>query len=626
MGLIGCSGISYEKLVNLFEKVESTTKRLIINDYLCSFYMDLIENNPESLLPSIYLSINRLGPAYEGIELGLGESLLIKAIAGASGRDAARIRAEVAEKGDLGMVAQDSKNTQKTLFKPERLSVCTLFWQLREIATTSGKDAVQKKIDKVRFLLVSCQGAESKYLVRSLEGKLRIGLAEQSVLIALAQASLKTFYKDEQTTGAPDIPQAVSLLKSIFHEIPNYDIVVPNLLKYGIMSLNQHCHLTAGVPLKPMLAHPTRSISEVLDRFEGIPFTCEYKYDGERAQIHRLPSGKLLIYSRNSEDMTAKYPDVAEDIVQFAGPSAESFVLDCEATAWDVEQKKLLPFQVLTTRKRKDVKAEDVKVKVCLFVFDILYFNGKSLLKCTLEERRKVLRDNFNEVPDKFQFATGMDAKNVEEIESFLADAIKNNCEGLMVKTLVQDSSYEPSVRSRKWLKIKKDYLEGTGDSLDLVVIGGYLGKGKRKGTYGGYLLACYNEDTEEYQAICKIGTGFSDQDLESQFAFFSSHLLDHPKSYYNTTESVKPDIWFEPVQVWEVKAADFSLSPIYTAAIGVVDSNRGISLRFPRFIRIRDDKQPEECTTSTQIAQFYKQQAIMANNGDTASLEDMDY
>lgn len=623
-----CSGILYKNLVELFDKIENTTKRLLITEYLCSFYTDLIRNNPESLLPSVYLSINKLGPAYEGAELGLGETLLIKAIAGATGRNAARVKAEVAEKGDIGLVAQGSKSTQMTLVKPEPLTLCGLYWQLREIATMSGKDSMQRKVDKVKYLLVSCQGSESKYLIRSLEGKLRIGLAEQTVLIALAQASLQASpdLNKEKKESETSIPRAVSILKSVYHELPNYDIIIPKLLEVGVMNLEKHCHLTPGVPLKPMLAHPTRSISEVLDRFDGIPFTCEYKYDGERAQIHRLSDGKIMIFSRNCENMTQKYPDVTADLVEFIGPAVESFVLDCEATAWDCEAKKLLSFQVLTTRKRKDVKAEDVKVKVCLFVFDLLYFNGESLLKKSLEERREILHKNFIPIPDKFQFATGMDAIKVEELETFLDEAIKHNCEGLMVKTLRQDSSYEPSIRSRKWLKVKKDYLEGTGDSLDLVVIGGYYGKGKRKGTYGGYLLACYDAQMEEYQAICKIGTGFSDQDLDSQYEYFAKYSMDHPKPYYKITESVKADVWFEPVQVWEVKAADFSLSPIYTAAIGIVDESKGISLRFPRFIRIRDDKQAEECTSSNQIAQLYRQQSSVAGKEEESFNEDLEY
>ncbi|KAF9438131.1 hypothetical protein BGZ76_009586 [Entomortierella beljakovae] len=622
--------VPYAALCQTFEQIEDTTKRLQILDFLVKFLISVIKQSPESLLTVIYLSINKLCPEYEGLELGIGESLLMKAIAESTGREMKKIKSDYAEIGDLGVIAMNSRSNQPTMFKPKALTIPHVFKTLKDIASLSGNSSQKQKVDKIKVLLVSCRNKEAKYLMRSLEGKLRIGLAERTVVVALAQAivlsrpDIKKLSKEKLQT---ELEKAASVVKSVYSELPCYDLIVPALLKGDIDGLKDACKLTPGIPLKPMLAHPTKALTDILDRFENIAFTCEYKYDGERAQIHKLEDGSMRIYSRNSENMSAKYPDVMERLEKFTKTGTNSFVLDCEAVAWDREQKCILPFQVLSTRKRKDVKEEDIKVQVCIFAFDLLFLNGESLLREPLSKRRELLVDNFNEVDGEFAFAKSMNSAQIEDIQTFLDQSVADNCEGLMVKTLNGDeATYEPSKRSRNWLKVKKDYLSGVGDSIDLVVIGAYLGRGKRTGVYGGYLLACYDPEREEYQSICKIGTGFSEQDLEDHYKELKEHVIPDPKSYYIIGEANKPDVWFAPVRVWEIKCADLSVSPVYKAAIGIVDSTKGISLRFPRFIRIRDDKQPDNATSSEQIAEMYNDQKLNTVKNDMSTGVDMDF
>jgi DNA ligase-1 len=398
-----------------------------------------------------------------------------------------------------------------------------------------------------------------------------------------------------------------------------------------------------------MLAKPTKSITEVLDRFEGHHFTCEYKYDGERAQIHfvahdsseqfatsqeneagKSEKGIANVFSRNSEDLSRKYPDILEKLPSWVKDGTKSFVLDCESVAWDVTEKKVLPFQQLMTRKRKDVKSEDIKVKVCVFAFDMLYLNGEALVNKTLRERRDLLHSALQPIEGEFAFATYGDSEDLEAIQILLDDSVKAGCEGLMVKMLDgAASSYEPSKRSQNWLKVKKDYLAGVGDSLDLVVLGAYFGRGKRTSVYGAFLLACWNENEERYESVCNIGTGFSDEVLVDLHNRLSDVVISKPKPFYDhpTGSKDQPDVWFEPKFVWEVKTADLTLSPRYRAASGEVGGDgKGISLRFPRFIKERDDKQPEQATSSKAVAEMYRKQESVSKHKGPAVDDDFEY
>lgn len=395
------------------------------------------------------------------------------------------------------------------------------------------------------------------------------------------------------------------------------------------------CHSNPIIPtyllfpsfLQYSLAKPTKSIQEVLKRLSGQEFTCEYKYDGERAQIHKTPDGTLKVFSRNLLETSSKYPEVPNYVQEAAtGEQVDSFVLDAEVVAYDRKKGHLVPFQILSTRKKTQESTDSATVQVIVQAFDLMYLNGKSLLGKTMKERRQLLKKYFVPVEGKFQFAESLDATedgDTTVLEQFLDAAVKGQCEGLMVKTMVD--IYEPSRRSLNWLKLKKDYLDGVGDSFDLVPLGAYFGRGKRTGVYGAYLLACYNEETEEYQSVCKIGTGFSDEDLVSLSATLNEHKLEGGKSsQYNVTDSLAPDVWFDAVQVWEIKAADLSKSSTHRGAVGKLEEGRGIGLRFPRFERIRDDKKPHNATSSEQVLEmYYNQDSVKGQNGGEDDYDD---
>lgn len=284
------------------------------------------------------------------------------------------------------------------------------------------------------------------------------------------------------------------------------------------------CQLTPGIPCRPMLAKPTRAIQEIFSRFEGKKFTCEYKYDGLRGQVHffcdeKTRQPKIELFSRNLEDMTEMYQDLVAPIELWAEKNQlSSFIIDAEIMAYDAKSDKILPFQILTTRSRKkDQFLKKDQVEVRLYVFDVLYLNRRNLLLKSFEERRNELgRLDWSVAPANLTRADFKDLENLEEVQKYLEESVTQGCEGLMVKTLEVDATYLPSRRTFKWLKLKKDYLDnnGLGDSFDLVVLGASWGEGKRTGKFGTFLVASYNDAMDTFESCCKVGTGFSDEDL----------------------------------------------------------------------------------------------------------------
>ncbi|KAJ2457912.1 ATP-dependent DNA ligase Cdc17, partial [Coemansia sp. RSA 2424] len=351
--------VPYLALCKVFETIETTSKRLEITAYIRDFLLQVMRVDQEQLTHTVMLCISKIAPDHEGIELGIGEAMLIKSIASATGKQVARVKQEQQELGDLGLVVQRGKSGQRTMFKPKPLSISKVFTTFREIALTNGSSSAQKKQSLIVGLLASCSELESRFLIRSLEGRLRIGLAESTIQTALAHAALIHEKGDKGDAGIEpsDFQAATEGLKQILSEFPIYSSVIESIYKHGISGAAGHCMLTPTLPVKPMLAKIEKAAGDVLRRFEGKPFTCEFKYDGERSQIHytREDDGttKCVIFSRNAENNTGKYPDIANSVKEFALESVTSFILDCEAVAWDKLGGKIRSFQTLSSRKRK---------------------------------------------------------------------------------------------------------------------------------------------------------------------------------------------------------------------------------------------------------------------------------
>lgn len=619
---------------NLKGSGQGSRKKMTV--ILSNVFRVLLHSRPEDLIPTVYILNNKVAPDYEESELGVGDGTLIKAMCESFGKTDAHIKHTLAsgDAKDLGEVALLSRAAQRVLMLPPKLTIDKVFSEMKAIAKSKGKDSQNLKKDKIKKMLVASRNEEAKYIVRMLQAKLRVGIQIPTVLQAVAAAFTLTVpprgnegaVSDVRIGGGPRSQQGLeermtsleAAVKQAFSEMPNFDNLLKALMEgRSGANLAEACHISLGIPVKPMLAKPSKGLSEVSERLAGKRFTGEWKYDGERAQIHVISRDKIMVYSRNSENMTEKYPDVIRVIQETLQDNVHSCIIDSELVAYDQTSERILPFQVLTTRGRKNIEIENIKVNVCVFAFDCMLCNDKPLVTETLETRRDKLWTVLREEKGKVKFATyrNFDDLKEEDIQAFLDESIAGSCEGLMLKTLTDNATYMPSKRSLNWLKLKKDYMEGMADSLDVVPIGAFYGKGKRTGAYGAFLLAIYDPENEEFQTVCKAGTGFSDEDLSTHYAYFKQRALERPESNYNVSDKMVPDVWLEACQVWEIRAADLSISPVHTSAMGVKADGKGIGLRFPRFLRIREDKSPEESTGPDQVVEMFEAQASVSKD-----------
>lgn len=629
--------IFFREIVDVLLKVETCkgeNSKDAVKELLSNLFINII-NNYSSDLPKVYYFLSsKVGPEYISPEFGIGEGILEKIVGKVIGISDKQIKEKLIETGDLGIVASEGKKNVKTMDAfsnfikvgpQKKLTINQIMDVYKNVAIKKGKSSQDEKIKLLSGLMFKADKDEIKFLVRSLQKSLKIGASFKTILSSLARSIIKIL------KNKTDEKEIYRILLASKNQLSDEDIFFGHIIELiqkktdsKFADLIDLCHIRCGIPVNPQLARPTTGIKVIFERFADTPFTCEYKYDGFRGQIH-YNKKKTQIFSRNLEDMTETYPDVVEFINNFIKESKEknnkelnSFILDCEMVAYDKKNDKILPFQQLTTRSRKNVDLASITIHVCMFCFDILLLNDEILINKTLRERRKYLYNTFTE-SQYIQFAKHLDSGDEQEMESFMTDSINAGCEGLIVKAIDKNSEYMPGQRNFNWLKLKKDYLDTSlGDSIDLVIIGASYGKGKRKGLYGSFLLACYNDDNETYETVTMTGGGLKDSELEELYNKLKEIILPQAPSNYKMGKA-EPEVVFDAKIVVEVKTADLSMSPMYTAGYDLTPDHRGVSLRFPRFQRIRDDKKPFEACTSEEIVKLYNSQILINKNNNKA-------
>ncbi|MDR0470202.1 MAG: ATP-dependent DNA ligase [Nitrososphaerota archaeon] len=589
--------MDYIIIADAYEQIESTTKRLEMTDHLVS----LLKKTPQDVISRvIYLTQGKLYPDFVGIEMGVAEKLAIRALMRATGNSEKAIQNEIQKSGDIGETAEKllTKRKQSTFFT-KHLTVERVYETLDKLAKTSGSGAVDTKMVLFSGLLIDAVPKEAKWLIRTVTGNLRLGIADMTVLDALAIAY----------GGGKETREKIERAYNISSDLGRVANVAAEKGLEGI----EKFQVSVGEPIRPMLAERLGVPEEILEKFSG-KCLAEYKYDGERIQAHKK-GDTVQLFSRRLENISSQYPDVVELIRTQI--TAKEAILEAECVAMDLESGDMRPFQELMHRRRKyGIQAAITQYPVSLFTFDALYVDGVDLTQTSLPQRRQTLEKIIN--PNiRLKPAIQQLVKTPKQLEDFFERAIEEGCEGLMCKSISEDSVYQAGNRGWLWIKYKRDYKSEMTDTVDLVVVGAFHGRGKRAGAYGALLLATYNPKNDTFETVTKCGTGFTDKDLSQLYEMLQNHVVARKNSRVQST--LEADVWFEPSLVLEILGAEVTLSPIHMAAMDAIRKDSGMAIRFPRFTgKYRTDKSPQDATTSKEIVTMYNGQ--LKKIGDTAS------
>ncbi len=593
------SDMPFRVVAETFQSLELVSARTQLTVILVKLFKS---TPPEVIDKVVYLIQGKLAPDWKGVpELGVGEKLLITAIALAYKVPESRVEALYKKLGDLGSVAErlareheQKKGRGAGLLafmgtEAEELTVSKVFNTLYRVALAQGEGSRDIKIKLIAGLLSDASPIEAKYIVRFVQGKLRLGVGDATVLDALAVA----FGGGSQSR--PVIERAYNLRADLGH-------IARIVASQGVEALKD-VKPEVGIPIRPMLAERHNDPAEILRKVGGRGLV-EYKYDGERGQIHK-DGDKIYIFSRRLENITHMFPDVVE--MARRGIKADRAIVEGEIVAIDPETGELRPFQELMRRKRKhQIRKAMREVPVSVFLFDMLYRDGEDLTVKPLLERRRNLEEVI-EPSENWLVATGIITDDPNELFKFFLRAVEDGAEGVMVKAIHNKSIYQAGARGWLWIKFKRDYKSEMIDTVDLVAVGGFYGRGRRGGKIGTLLMAAYDPETDTFKTVCKVGSGFTDEDLDRMEEIFKPYIIPH--KHPRVDSKLEADVWFVPAKVAEIIGAELTLSPMHTCCWGSVRPGAGISIRFPRFIRWRDDKRPEDATTTSELLEMYKRQ-----------------
>jgi len=565
--------MEYINLVEVYEELENTSKRLEKTKIIADF---LKKVKIEDIKQVIYLLQGSVFPKWDERELGISSQLTLKVIHHSTGFSIKEIESLWKKTGDLGLTAEElvKQKRQSTLFH-KTLTIDKVFTNIQKIPEFIGSGTVSKKIDLIAELLSQAKPKEAKFIIRTILGELRIGVAEGVLRDSLAQAY--------------DID--VKILEKTADMLMDYGEVA--LLAIKGKKAIEKIGLIPGRPFKVMLAIRSENIDEAFKAL-GKKVQCEYKFDGFRSTIHNK-DGNIQLFTRRLDNITNQFKELIPIIKE--NVKGKNYILDSELVGYNPKSRNYLPFQSISQRiKRKyDIKKIAKEFPVEINIFDIVLYNGSSVMKNNLVERRKLLEKIVNQVPKKIVLTKKIVSDNKKEIEKFYKEALNNGMEGLMIKNL--DSIYVPGRRVGGWLKLKP-----TMENLDLVITGAQWGEGKRVTWLSSFNLSCYDEPSKQFLEIGKVGTGIKEKSEGVTFQHLTKELKKYVKETKGKTVTLLPKL------VVEIAYEEIQKSPTYAS---------GMALRFPRIIRIRPEKSPYEVNTLKEIQTIFNKQKKISSHSN---------
>ena len=570
--------MTFSELSGYLDRLESTSSRNELVKTLAELYT---KSSPDEIQPLTYLIQGRLVPFFEPVEIGLGEKLVIAAIAQAFDKPAAEVTKLFGRLGDLGVVA----STLSAHGSNAALPVTEVHARLMEIALASGAGSVEKKRSSFAALLKQVDPVSAKHLVRIALGRLRLGIGDPTVLDALS------FAKKGDKSLRP-------VLEGAYNRVSDLGLIAKTFWSGGEEAVNA-LKVTVGRPIRSQLAERLPNPEAVIKRLGLV--AVQPKYDGIRVQIHKNGS-TVRVFSRNLEDYTLMFSELTSAAQALKD---ETLILDGEAIAYSKALEEYLPFQLTASRRRQHGIEEAAReLPLVAFVFDILYRNGRDLTELPYEERLALV-DEVIAGSTVLLPAPITKTDSVEVLTKTLLDNISQGLEGVVVKR--PDSKYQAGARNFNWVKLKRHTSGELNDTVDLVLLGYYFGKGKRADFGLGALLAgVYDADRDRFATITKLGTGLSDAEWRQIHERADKLQVDHRPARVDSI--LTPDVWLEPNVVVEVMADEITPSPRHTA--GMAGDEPGFALRFPRIVSFRSaDKRPEDATTVKEIATLFRQQ-----------------